>query len=450
MQAIILAGGAGKRVFPLAVYKPKPMFKLLGKPLIQHVIEILKANGLNEFVVVTGHNGEQIKEYFGDGRKLDVRIAYTVQKEALGMANALETAKDSVEDHFLVVNADDLFETALVKKILGKFSECKADIVLSCKPVDETWKFGIIKVQKDKVTKLVEKPPKGQEPSNLAVIGVYLMTKQIFSYLRKIPVSDHQYEDAIQSFIEDKNNVQAVSYDGFFAGYKYPWDLFRMNKFLLDSQITTPIIEDNVVIAKEAKVEGKVWIRKGVKILENAVVRGPCYLGENTVVGNNSLVRGYSSVGDNCIVGFTTEVRTSIVGDNCLFHMNYIGDSIIGDSCLFGAGATTANFRFDEQNIKVSVDEKQVDSGTNKLGVIMGDHSKAGINSSLAPGVKIGPYSIVGAGVNLQEDLEPGKMLFAKKQGYVVKENTTTLSSEEKKRLAQLLRAYGQAKQQRA
>jgi len=446
MQAVILAGGAGKRVFPLAVNKPKPMFKLLGKPLIQHVIEILKANGLNDFVVVIGHNGEQIKDYFGDGEKFGVKIAYTVQEEALGMANALETAKDLVEDNFLVVNADDLFEGSLIEKMIRKFKEGKADIVLSCKPVEETWKFGIIKVEKDKVTKLVEKPPEGQGESNLAVIGVYLMTKRIFSYLKKIPVSDHQYEDAIQKFIEDENKVRAVSYDGFFAGYKYPWDLFRMNMFLMDSQIKKQTVEEDVQISETARVEGNVWIRKGAKILDNACVKGPCYIGANTIIGNNCLVRGYASIGDNCIVGFTSEVKSSIIGDNCLFHMNYVGDSIVSDDCLFGAGATTANFRFDEKNITVMVDGKKMDSGTNKLGVIMGDHSKAGINSSLSPGVKVGPYSIVGAGVNLQEDLDPGKILLLEKKNTVKKENTITLSPKEKLKFTEMLKKYKQNK----
>ena len=435
MQAVILAGGTGKRVFPLAVNKPKPMFKLLGKPLVQHVVEILKANGLDNFVVVVGHNGEQIKDFFGDGKRFGVNIEYTVQEKALGMANALETAKDLVEDNFLVVNADDLFEGSLVEKMIRKFEEDKADIVLSCKPVEETWKFGIIKVEKDRVTKLVEKPPRGKEESNLAVIGVYLMTKRIFSYLKKIPVSDHQYEDAIQRFIENKNNVRAVSYDGFFAGYKYPWDLFRMNAFLMDSQIKNQRIEEDVQISESAKVEGNVWIRKGAKILDNACVKGPCYIGTNTIIGNNCLIRGYASIGDNCIVGFTSEIKSSLIGDNCLFHMNYIGDSIISDHCLFGAGATTANFRFDEKNIAVMVDGKKVDSGTNKLGAIMGDHSKAGINSALAPGVKLGPYSIVGAGVNLQEDLEPGKMALLDKKNNIIKENTLTLSLDEKQKL---------------
>ena len=172
MQTIILAGGEGKRVFPLAVNRPKPMFKLLGKPLIHHVIDTLKAAGLKDYVVVVGHRGEQIKDYLQDGSKLGVNIDYTVQKEPRGMANALETAKDLAEDHFFVVNADDIFEAALIKQMTRQFREGNAEIVLSCKPVQETWKFGIIRVEDENVTDFVEKPPKGKEPSNLAVVGV--------------------------------------------------------------------------------------------------------------------------------------------------------------------------------------------------------------------------------------------------------------------------------------
>ena len=74
----------------------------------------------------------------------------------------------------------------------------------------------------------------------------------------------------------------------------------------------------------------------------------------------------------------------------------------------------------------------------------MGDHSKAGINSSLAPGVKLGPYCIVGAGVHLQEDLEPGKMMSLDKENNIVKENTLTISREEKQKLTEVLKKYKQ------
>jgi bifunctional UDP-N-acetylglucosamine pyrophosphorylase/glucosamine-1-phosphate N-acetyltransferase len=126
--------------------------------------------------------------------------------------------------------------------------------------------------------------------------------------------------------------------------------------------------------------------------------------------------------------------------------MNYVGDSIISDQCLFGAGATTGNFRFDGKNVNVMVDGKRVNSGTKKLGVIMGDHCNAGINSSISPGVKVGPYSIVGAGVCLQEDLEPCKAIFLDRKNTITKENTITLSSEEKAKLTGLLKKYAQSK----
>jgi NDP-sugar pyrophosphorylase family protein len=134
MQTVILAGGSGRRVFPLAAVKPKPMFKILGKPLIHHVIEILKGAGLKDFIVVIGENGKLIKDYLADGKGLGVNIEYALQKKPLGMANALEAAKGLVEDNFLVVNADDVFESSLIKEMLNQFKKGKVEIVLSCKP----------------------------------------------------------------------------------------------------------------------------------------------------------------------------------------------------------------------------------------------------------------------------------------------------------------------------
>jgi bifunctional UDP-N-acetylglucosamine pyrophosphorylase/glucosamine-1-phosphate N-acetyltransferase len=439
LQTILLAGGEGKRVFPLAVNRPKPMFKLLGKPLIHHVIDTLKEAGLKDYVVVVGHRGEQIKDYLKDGKELGVNIQYTVQKQSLGMADALKTAEKLAEDNFFVVNADDVFEASLIKQMNRQFKEGNAEIVLSCKPVKETWKFGIIQVEDEKVTDFVEKPPKGNEPSNLAVVGVYILAKQIFDYYRKIPVSDHQYEDAILAFIKDRNVVKAVSYDRFFAGYKYPWDLFTINKHLMDKKLTKQTIEENVKLSEQASVEGNVWIGKGAKVFANACINGPCYIGENSVVGNNSLVRDYTSLGRGCVVGYSTEVKHSLVGDDCWFHTNYVGDSIIGNNCLFGAGAITANYRFDEKNVPVWVGDKRVDSGTNKLGAIIGDNCKTGINACLEPGVKVGPQSMVGPNVDLQADLEPETIIFVNKNSYVKTKNRIKVSSESKEQLMKKL-----------
>jgi len=442
MQAVILAGGVGKRVFPLAVNEPKPMFKVLGKPLIQYVVETTKEAGLEDFIIVTGHGSERIKDYFGDGGNLGVDISYTYQKKALGTANALETTKDFVEDHFFVLNADDIFDTSLIRNMIKLLKETDAEIVLSCKPVEETWKWGIIKVEDERVTEIVEKPQQGQEPSNLAVIGAYVMTKRIFDYYERIPISDHQYEDAIQEFIKDKNVVRAVRYDGFFSAYKYPWDLFEINEYLMDKHINGRMIEDGVSISEKAKVEGNVWIRRGTRILEGACVRGPCYIGSNNVIGNNSLIWNNSSIGDNCVVGFSSEIKNSLIGNNCWFHTNYVGDSIISDNCSFGAGTITANFRFDEKNVVVKINGREIDSGRMKFGVVMADDCKTGVNSCLLPGVRIGPRSIVGPGVCLYDDLEPNKMILIDKKSYVKRENKIAVSPMKRRELMKKLMKY--------
>lgn len=439
MQTVILAGGEGKRVFPLAANSPKSMYKIIGKPLIHHVIDVLKEAGLKDYIIVVGHHGEQIKNYLEDGSKLGVNIQYTTQNQSLGMADALKTTEKLTDDNFFVVNADDIFEASLIKKMYKEFKKTEVEIVLSCKPVTETWKFGIIRVDDQRVTDFVEKPSKGNEPSNLAVIGVYILTKKIFDYYRKIPVSDHQYEDAILHFIKDKNLVKAVGYDGFFAGYKYPWDLFAINTHLMERNLSESIIREDVNISERATIEGKVWLEQGVKVFEGACIRGPCYIGENSVIGGNSLVRDYSSLGKKCVVGFSTEIKRSLIGDECWFHMNYIGDSIIGNNCLFGAGTITANYRFDESNIKVQIGKNKINSNTNKLGAIIGDNCKTGINSSLEPGVKVGPQSMVGPSVNLQEDLKPGKIIFVNHNSYIIKDNKVEITSENKEKFMKKL-----------
>ena len=415
------------------------MFKLLGKPLIHHVIDVLKEAKLKDYIIVVGHHGEQIKNYLKDGSELGVNIQYTTQNQSLGMADALKTTEKLTENNFFVVNADDIFEASLIKQMYRKFKETEVEIVLSSKPVRETWKFGIIRVNDDQVTDFVEKPPRGNEPSNLAVVGVYILTKKIFDYYRKIPVSDHQYEDAILNFIQNKNLVKAVSYDGFFAGYKYPWDLFAINKHLMDTKLSESIIKEDVNISERATVEGKVWLEKGIKVFEGACIRGPCYIGENSVVGGNSLVRDYSSLGRKCVVGFSTEIKHSLIGDDCWFHINYIGDSIIGNNCLFGAGTITANYRFDESNIKVQIGKNRINSNTNKLGAIIGDNCKTGINTCLEPGIKVGPQSMVGPSVNLQEDLKPGKIILVNRNSYIIKDNKIKVTSKNKKQFMKKL-----------
>ncbi|NSW56665.1 MAG: NTP transferase domain-containing protein [Armatimonadetes bacterium] len=429
MKAVILAAGTGKRVFPLAVNKPKPMFKLLGKPLMQYVLEELAAAEVRHAVVVIGHQSEQIVEYFGSSHS-GVSIEYVRQDEPKGMADALLSAEARVSDgKFLVCNGDDVFDPGLVKKMLPV--AVNADAVFACQPVEETWKFGILSLDTSgdglRVTGIVEKPDKGKEPSNNAVIGVYMLSPDIFGYIRQCPPGDAQYEQAIQKMIDQGRKVEAVEYCDFFGSYKLPWDLLVLNEYFLTHQPT--YIAETAQISEHSVLKGDhIYIGENVRVFEHAVIQGPCYIGNGAVIGNNCLIRACSSIGDGTVIGFGTEVKRSVIGEQCWTHASYVGDSVIGDYCSLGAGTVTANYRFDEENVQVEVVGKgRMDSGTPKLGCIMADNCKTGSNTTLMPGVKIGPNSLVGPGVLLFTDLEPNKIALQDKQVLEIRDNKISL-----------------------
>ncbi|MGB9300868.1 MAG: sugar phosphate nucleotidyltransferase, partial [Anaerolineae bacterium] len=337
IQAVLLSGGAGERAFPLCTDRPKPMFELLGKPLLQYVIENLREAGIDDLIIVTGPESRAIQQYFGDGGSFGVKIRYTTQEKPLGMANALKTAEPLLEDRFFMLNGNDIFESRLLGEVMEKADRSGGDMVLVGREMEEPWRFGVFGFTDGKVTAVVEKPPRGEEPSNIVVVGVYFFSKLIFEYIERTPLSNYQLETAYQGLI-DEGNVEFVPYNGIFESFKYPWDLLAINEHLMSRLVTEPCISDQARISDRAVIDGNVIIEEGVRVFENAVIRGPAYVGRNSVIGNNALVWNHSSIGANSVVGFSSEIKRSLIGNNCWIHMSYVGDSIISDSCSLGAG----------------------------------------------------------------------------------------------------------------
>jgi bifunctional UDP-N-acetylglucosamine pyrophosphorylase/glucosamine-1-phosphate N-acetyltransferase len=414
------------------------MFKLLGKPLLGYVIENLREAGIEDLIIVTGPESGAIRDYFGDGHAFGAKIRYTAQEKPLGMANALKTAQPLLEDRFFMLNGNDIFESRLLAEVIDAAARSCGDMVLVGREMEEPWKFGVFGFADGKVTAVVEKPPRGEEPSNIVVVGVYFFSKLIFEYIDRTPLSNYQLETAYQGLI-DEGNVEFVPYDGIFESFKYPWDLLAINEHLMSRLVTEQRISAQARISDKAVIDGNVIIEQGVRVFENAVIRGPAYIGPHSVIGNNVLVWNHSSVGARSVVGFSSEIKHSLIGDSCWIHMSYVGDSIISDNCALGAGTITANYRFDEQAVSVNVKGEEVSSGTDKLGVIMGPNCKTGCNATLMPGVKVGPHSTVGPGVILGDDLHPDSLILGPPP-YSVTENTIELSAVAKEQRMSLLR----------
>ena len=133
------------------------------------------------------------------------------------------------------------------------------------------------------------------------------------------------------------------------------------------------------------------------------------FIGENAVVGPNAYLRPYTVVGDGAKVGAYCDVKNSTLMERARVpHLSYVGDSIVGAGSSLGAGTITANLRFDDASIVSMVKGTRVDTGRRKLGAILGDNVRTGINVSLLPGVKIGSGAWIGPGVTVRRDVVAG------------------------------------------
>jgi bifunctional UDP-N-acetylglucosamine pyrophosphorylase/glucosamine-1-phosphate N-acetyltransferase len=415
MKTVFLCGGVGKRMSPLS--EDKFLLRFLGKTLLEYHIEQAKKANLNEFVVVgNSANIDRIKAVTQNIP--GIRIAFAVQQKLLGMANALESAQELLTDEpIIVVSPNDVLDSTAYTAITQAYQKGSAgSYILACEVKDYFPGGYLVLGQNEGIKAIIEKPGKGNEPSNLVNVVVHLHTKprQLLEHIASaVSDNDDVYERALSDMIKGGGEVKAVKHRGFWQAIKYPWDILPvMEHFLKRGEKG---ISPKAKIAKTAVIEGDVIIEDGVRVLENAVIKGLCYIGQNSVIGNNVLIRDNSHIGEGCVVGYGTEIKHCYIGDNNWFHQNYFGDSIIGNDCSFGAETVSANLRLDEGEISVMVNGEEIKTGSNKLGALVGNRVRTGINAGIMPGRRLGEGGFVGPHVCLTEDLPPGKMALAEK-----------------------------------
>jgi len=158
MQAVILCGGLGERLRPYTEKTPKVMLQFKDKPILQHVINHIKKYGIYEFILLCGYKSDEIKKYFGNGKKFGIKINYSEEKKKLGTAGAVSNAKDLIKEDFILVNGDVITDFPL-DKLLNEFDKVSKAIVSLVRPKSP---FGVVEIENGgdgvKVTNFVEKP----------------------------------------------------------------------------------------------------------------------------------------------------------------------------------------------------------------------------------------------------------------------------------------------------
>lgn len=397
MQAIILCAGKSTRTYPLTLTRPKPLLPLLNRPIIELQLEGLYSF-VEEFILVVGYRKEMIQQRLGESWK-GKKITYVVQEEQRGTGHAVLMCEKEIHGPFMAMNGDDLFDPNDLKN-LARQKQPSALVKEVPNPKD----YGIYELDSDnKVKKLVEKPK--VIFSNIANIGAYLFTPEIFPILHKTPLSERgeiEITSAIQTMAQ-QSGFWVLPAEGYWLPIGYPWDLLRANAFLLDRMETPEILG---TVMQGAWIEGNVFIDEGTIVRPGSFIEGPVYIGKNCMIGPNCWIRPYTTIGNNCRVGQASEIKNSILFDHAYApHQNYVGDSILGEGVNLGCGTVTANVRHDGEPPRSVVNGVLIETGMKKLGAVLGDGVHTGILTSIYPGRKMWPYTFTRPGEVVERDM---------------------------------------------
>jgi len=413
----VLAAGYGTRLRPLTRFRPKAMLPLLGRPMLHWVIDTLREAGFTDIVVVVGHQREQIEQYFGDGKGMGVHISYAIQKEPKGEYDAVLSAEGELEgeDRFLMTDCDIITTPKRFREALESAGE--GEMALSLYEVPNPSQFGVVELEDNRVTKIVEKPAPGTEPSNLAVAGVYVFTKSIFDAIRKTK----DLEVGIQHLIDEGHTVAGSHSREPWVDVGRTWNILEASPILFDRlrEQQPPSIDPTAQVSESAHLTGDLWIGPRVRVFPGACLVGPVYVGEEAVVGNNALIRERTVLDKRVSVGFACEVRNSVLMPGSrIGHLAFVGDSVIGYEVDVGAGVVLSNYRFDGAPVRVMLKGQLVSTHTDKFGAVVGDRAKIGCNVVVLPGRTIGCNSWIDPTIVVQRDV-PDDVHLRLQQSYV-------------------------------
>jgi mannose-1-phosphate guanylyltransferase len=177
-KAFILAGGKGTRLRPITYEIPKPLVPLQGKPILEHVIDLMRMYDVRDIILSIGYLGEKIKEYFHDEKRLGVKISFIEEQEELGTGGPLRLAKGYLKDTFVMVNGDNLINIDL-HKMYQAHCENRATATIALTTVDDPSSYGVAVLEGNKIVKFIEKPKKEEAPSKLINTGLYILEPSV-------------------------------------------------------------------------------------------------------------------------------------------------------------------------------------------------------------------------------------------------------------------------------
>jgi bifunctional phosphoglucose/phosphomannose isomerase len=326
VKAVIIAGGEGTRLRPLTYHVPKALIPIMGRPLIEYQLELLKHHGIYEVILNLYHQAEVIKDCLGNGSRFGINIEYSQEDSPRGTAGAVKIAEKlfSQSADLLVVFNGDILTDLNLSELLNYHREKKARATLTLARVDDPTAYGLVLLEDGgKIKRFLEKPSAEEAVTDTINAGTYVLDPRLFDYVP--PNEPYSFERGLfPTLLQVKE-----PFFGFVPRETYWLDVGTPKKYMAAHRD----ILDGRIKANLAPVEHRknIWQAKGVEIDPAAVLKGPLYLGKGVRVGKRARIGEYSVLEDNVVVGEGVQIKGSLIGKNTnIAEESQIFQSMIG------------------------------------------------------------------------------------------------------------------------
>ena len=367
MKAVIMAGGEGTRLRPMTANQPKPMLPVVNRPIMEHVLRLVKKHGFTETVVTVQFLASLVRNYFGDGEDVGLRLQYATEEAPLGTAGSVRNAEDALHDEpFLVISGDALTDIDLSELVrFHKRNGALITVALARKP--DPLEFGIVITGEDgRIQRFLEKPTWGQVFSDTVNTGIYVMEPEVLADVPPGEVCDWS-ADVFPRLLERGAPLYGWVADGY-------WEDVGTHESYLSAQ--ADVMAGRVAADIDGfEVSPGVWVAEGAEVDPEAALTGPLVIGEYAKIEGGATLREYTVVGSNVVVKEGAFLHRAVVHSNV-----YVGQGVTLRGCVIGKKTDImASARIEEN-------------------AVVGDECMIESEAYLSAGVKVYPFKTIEAG----------------------------------------------------
>ena len=368
-----MAGGEGTRLRPLTSNQPKPMVPIVGKPCMEHIVELLKEHGFDDIVVTLAFMPQAIRGYFGAGESHGVSIRYSVEESPMGTAGSVKLAEDALDEPFLVISGDALCDIDL-GAIVRFHEEKEALVTIALVSVDNPLEFGIVVTDEEgRIERFLEKPSWGQVFTDTINTGIYVVDPAV---LKHVP-EDRPFDFSKELFpllLEMGRPLYGYVAEGYWQ------DIGNIDQF---RQANFDALDERVgVNVPGIKLRGNVWVGEGVELADLESVEGPAFVGNYCRIAPQASVGPYSVLSPSVTLREHARTTRSVIDSS-----TYIGRSALIEGAIVGKSCDI------KPHARLHED------------VAVGDSCTIGEQSVVMPGVRIYPFKEVEAGSVVDRNL---------------------------------------------